>query len=105
MNPIRDPKRTNVKAKSVIFDDDDVGRYAEPGSIETQQTRILLACPGCGHVSGMSVGDPKPQQSPSWLVGGTGLEDVTGLTLHPSINCTGCCGWHGWLTDGVFVSC
>lgn len=27
------------------------------------------------------------------------------LTLKPSILRTCACGWHGWLTDGVFKSC
>jgi len=26
-------------------------------------------------------------------------------TLKPSLLSTGCCGWHGYLTDGVFNKC
>jgi hypothetical protein len=61
--------------------------------------RAMLKCPGCGRESGMhlrSVGIPHPAESSSWEV--SGLPD--NITLTPSVNCTGCCQWHGWLIDG-----
>lgn len=61
---------------------------------------IMLKCPGCGHESGMlcySPGEPKPA-SPSWEL--SGLPDK--ITLKPSINCVGCCGWHAHLTGGIY---
>lgn len=64
---------------------------------------IILNCPGCGNRSAMDVysaGEAKPP-SPSWLM----LNPPESLTLQPSINCVGCCKWHGWLTNGVFKSC
>src|SRR5438270_5163857 len=99
-----DPKRTNLRATPVRFKDDDgYPPTAEPGAFQffDGQDVMMLACPGCGHVSGMTVGSPKPPHSPSWEV--TGPKDAP--TLSPSVHCTGCCGWHGYLTDGVFESC
>ena len=64
---------------------------------------VVLACPGCGDVASMRVylpGEAKPP-SPSWLLEGVG----GALTMHPSINCVGCCGRHGWLSDCVFRKC
>jgi hypothetical protein len=97
-----DPKRTNLKAVPVVFPDADwYPDYAEPGTFELSGELAILACPGCGRVSGMRVGNPKPAKSPSWEM--TGTPDA--LTLRPSINCQGCCGWHGWLTNGTYTSC
>lgn len=101
--PQIDPKRTGLKATPTVFElvDDLFPDYAEPGSFEIRTGFVMLACPGCGHVSGMTAGYPKPGRSPSWEITG----DPTAPTFSPSINCVGCCGWHGWLRDGVFVSC
>lgn len=101
--PTVDPKRTGVKAKRTVFDlvDGLFPDYAEPGAYELRDGHMMLSCPGCGRVSGMSVGNPKPVKSPSWLLMG----DPNTPTLAPSINCVGCCGWHGYLTDGVYASC
>lgn len=63
---------------------------------------IMLKCPGCGEESGMhcrlpgTPHPPPPQQS--WEL--SGLPDPT---MNPSINCVGCCGWHGWLKNGEYV--
>lgn len=102
--PVIDVKRSGLKAVATSFQDDPVGGYAAPGSVEMMDGHMLLACPGCGYVSGIRVGHPKPERSPSWDVAG-GNFDVPTLTLHPSINCVNCCGWHGWLAAGVFNSC
>jgi hypothetical protein len=62
---------------------------------------IMMKCPGCGHESAMHVrvpGTPHPTIAESWEV--SGLPDE--ITLHPSINAVGCCGWHGWLKNGVY---
>lgn len=103
MSPATDPKRTDLRATPTTFDTGDgYPGSAEPGAFEfVGYSTLVLACPGCGHVSAMRVGNPKPLLSPSWELGGT----PTAPTLRPSINCVGCCGWHGYLTDGVFRSC
>ena len=100
--PIVDAKRTNLPAKAVQFESDPVGDYHEPGSYEIAGTsHVLLACPGCGYVTGMRIGfERKPERSPSWLAT---LEDDDTLTLEPSINCVSCCGWHGYLKRGLFT--
>ena len=103
MRPVIDARRTGLKATLASLRDLDGGfvEYAQPGDISPEQPApgyLMLACPGCGRVSGMRVGDSAGLGSPSWLF-------TAGPTLHPSINCVGCCGWHGWLTNGVFHSC
>lgn len=109
MTPVIDSKRTNLKATS--FDPnsaDDEGFWpdrAEPGAIcqhPNLRSILMIACPGCGHVSGMEVGNPKPANSPSWLIIGD-VAKPESVTLEPSINCVGCCGWHGYLRNGVYT--
>lgn len=99
--PEVNPQRTCNIAFVVFEDQDGFPEYDAPGVVDKiafGPDFWLLACPGCGRISAMRVGNPKPQKSPSWK-----LKD--GKTLTPSINCTGCCGWHGYLTNGVFTPC
>ena len=98
--PVVDCTRNNLLATMAVFvlSDGSYPDYAEPGSFEiVSNDLMIIACPGCGRVSGMKVGYPKPCGSPSWENTGGAVP-----TLRPSINCVGCCGWHGHLTDGVF---
>jgi hypothetical protein len=104
--PQVDPKRT---CPATLFDWKENGypEYGEPGSGSAYANGevYLFACPGCGRFSGIDVGHPKPPQSPSWDIVAGSLDDPSTLTLHPSINCVGCCKWHGWLKGGVFRPC
>lgn len=107
MKLTRDPKRT-IKANPVqVFDFDGGapnGIDAEPGDIQrTNADRLMFACPGCGQWGGIRATHPKTESS--WDITAGSLEDVTTLTLAPSIHCIDCCGWHGYLTNGVFTSC
>lgn len=103
-----DPKRTI--AISLTNDAWPEDGYTNPGAVyvdmdETYKDRLIFACPGCGRMGSIRATHPKDVNGPSWdIVSGRLIEPAT-LTLHPSINCVGCCGWHGWLRDGVFVSC
>jgi hypothetical protein len=100
MATVVDPKRT-VSARLVgefKFD-------AEPGDCLLEGERLMFACPGCGLWGGVNVGHPKPAQGPSWDVVKGNPADPAKLSLTPSIHCVGCCGWHGFLTEGVFRSC
>ena len=99
------PKRTGLKVIPHQFAEDEFLGYVEPGSLQQKFDGILLACPGCGRVSHMTVGHPKPSKSPSWDVVSGDLANPVTLTLSPSINCVGCCQWHGYLRNGVFESC
>jgi hypothetical protein len=102
--PPANPKRSGLKAQVVVFSDEGVMDRAEPGQIEFKDGYLLLACPGCGHVGGMHFGPAeKPKTGPSWAITGN-VSEIETVTLSPSINCIGCCGWHGYLTRGVFNS-
>lgn len=107
-----DAKRT---VKAVQFEgchgDDgcEYPEYGEPGlacRYPAMPNHLLHTCPGCGRFGAIRAEHPKPAgPESSWdIVTGT-LDDVTTLTLAPSIHCKGCCGWHGFLTNGVFTSC
>lgn len=101
--PDIDPKRSNLRARRTVFDlaDGMYPAFAEPGLYELHEGVMMLACPGCGSVMPMCVGNPKPIVTPSWQLYG----DVTrSPSLAPAVNCVGCCGWHGFLRGGVFDS-
>lgn len=73
------------------------GKNDKPG-------HIMMNCPGCGESSAMlvyGVGDNHPPNVQAWQI--TGIPHNIGLT--PSINCVGCCGWHGYLTGGHYKRC
>lgn len=98
--------------KAVVCDTHDAFESAGPGAIfgwryvDKQPEggasgHIMLKCPGCGGESGMHVrnpGEPHPSGVQSWEISGF----PESVTLKPSINCVGCCGWHGLLTNGEY---
>jgi len=55
----------------------------------------ILCCPACGQMG-------SPRNGQTWQVVSGSWDDVTTLTLSPSI-LKDCCGWHGYLKDGKFV--
>lgn len=57
----------------------------------------ILCCPRCGQMGGNNDGA-------KWRVVAGSFDDVTMLTLSPSI-LKSCCGWHGYLRNGVFETC
>lgn len=101
-----DPKRTGVKAFNLHSEDwefiNDKWR-GPPGGM----TRIdgddeghaghSIACPGCGIIGAAC---PGAKWTTDWGV----PNDVTTLTMNPSL-AKSCCGWHGYLRNGVFESC
>lgn len=106
--PDIDPKRTVAATVTPEYPDSPAAPglcYAPPVGGGWSQPMLVFACPGCGQVGGIRVGEDKPEPSPSWKIEFGKREDATSLTLSPSINCVGCCGWHGYLTAGVFRSC
>lgn len=96
-----DPKR-EVRAVAGDFSEVNHDDYGPPGVSQGLHDGKTLAfyCPGCGRFGQIGVHHPKIENS--WDIMGGSPEDPTGLTLHPSINCVGCCGWHGFLVDGNF---
>lgn len=108
MNVKSDPRRTGVKA--VLHDFDEWPEFAEPGLCQrfaVQDNGCVLhhTCPGCGRFGGISIGFGQKPKSPSWQLMSGDPADPTTWTLAPSIHCVGCCGWHGYLRNGVFESC
>jgi Family of unknown function (DUF6527) len=73
--------------------------YGPPGAFTsiavmepTKRVRFTICCPGCGKRVGVR---------DTWAVLAGSIEDVTTLTLDPSLKFA-CCGWHGYLKNGVF---
>ncbi len=106
--PPLDVRRT---CKAIQADPDDPTIqfcYADPGKGRRfAEDMLLFACPGCGRSGAIRAAHPKPPNGSgaTWDITGGSLDDITTLTLSPSINCVGCCGWHGYLKNGVFESC
>lgn len=69
---------------------------AEPSG----QRRFWFVCPGhCKSLTAIALRPVVDGSNQSWELSG----DLDAPTLQPSINHIGC--WHGWLTNGEFVSC
>lgn len=56
---------------------------------------VSFADRGLADDQGSQSREDKPSR---WTVRGTGVDD---LTLHPSIDCTPSCPWHGWVENGI----
>mgnify|MGYP007089154836 CR=1 FL=1 len=98
----KNPKRTNLKAFAINEWPEE--ETAELGACyKMNHDHLGFSCPGCGRFGAIQAGSPKPADRPSWLIEQGTLDDPASLTLSPSINCVGCCGWHGYLRKGVFV--
>lgn len=104
------PKVNNQRTCPAFYynwKENDYPEYGEPGAScrHTEDGHFIFACPGCGRFGGIRTGSPKPSESPSWGITEGSVDDPTSLSLTPSINCVGCCGWHGYLTKGIYKSC
>jgi len=82
-------------------------RYRELETVEgAQGVRFSCPMPQCGHLVqvyfsnpvGAPVAPDDEPPRPRWHREGTTLGD---LTLRPSINIQGGCGWHGFVIKGV----
>lgn len=73
--------------------------YGPPGAFINGTTlkSWRLCCPGCGELG-------SPRDGQSWKEDSGSFADVSTLTLTPSI-LKSCCGWHGYLINGVFEAC
>lgn len=106
-----DPKRSLVKAREIPDwpepCDEQARFFGEPGDIirsfrtDGSLYGFLVACPSCGQFGEVSL---YCRSGVNWTVTEGSEADVTGMTLHPSIE-KHCCGWHGHLVRGVFVAC
>lgn len=57
------------------------------------KTQLIIVCPGCGAISSSR---------------GSHVYNRETKSYHPSIvhdRNYGGCGWHGWLTNGIFTQC
>jgi hypothetical protein len=98
-----DPKRTGVKATIIPWTEPPMDlidhKWHGPLGAFIQSDRLnptcwSLCCPGCSQLSGTKPGA-------LWTATKGSFQDVSTLTLRPSI-AMGCCGWHGYLNNGVF---
>jgi len=64
---------------------------------DDQIAGMIIRCPGCNVESAVSF---HPEDRVHWEWDG----DREKPTLSPSLNSVGCCGWHGWLREGQWVS-
>lgn len=55
--------------------------------------QLIIVCPGCGKLSGSKGTHRFYQETNSYTPSIVHNKDLGG------------CGWHGWLTNGVFKSC
>ena len=102
-----DPKRTVAATTLAEYPDAETlpGACYVPPAEGWSPESFCFACPGCAQFGHIRIGNPKPDRSPSWKIEKGHRQDPASLTLTPSIHCISCCGWHGYLTDGVFTSC
>lgn len=100
----RNPKRfeSGYTVNATILDlYEKIERNEVPGSIYYSRKGELIigaymTCPGCGELSHISFSAEFGRVH--WLFSPPENEP----TLSPSVNCVGCCGWHGFLVRGVW---
>ena len=84
----------------------DVARQQEvPGLVSILEcdgvTGLGINCPGCGKESYLHLTDENGRGlEPCWHWDG----DPKKPTLKPSVHSVGCCGWHGYLRNGIWES-
>lgn len=79
----------------------DVTTFEPDGAVE----ELAIACPGCGRRSMLPL---VAGRNCRWTITAGDVRDPASLTLTPSIfhrTEDGGCGWHGYLTNGVFTPC
>lgn len=66
---------------------------------------FMFGCPGCGAQLSLPI-NPRPGRI-AWTVTAGDARTGAGLTLSPSVHHVAPqgCGWHGFLTNGVFAPC
>lgn len=103
----RDPRRNGVKAHFGEWTQPPLvcinGRWYGPPGLMIQRLdpdsgcNFIIACPGCGELG-------TARDGAKWQIVSGSEKDVTTLTLEPSI-LKNCCGWHGYLRNGIFDVC
>lgn len=69
------------------------------GPVRTHRVEVTFAGRGVADADGTHNNQGQPVR---WQVSGTGYHD---LTTRPSVLLQGCCGWHGFITNGDVTSC
>ncbi len=86
LNIVKHIDYINKKGDAILM----VGKHSETGK---QIIQLAICCPNCGAVSASA---------------GNHIFNEKTKSYHPSIvhdKELGGCGWHGWLTNGVFTTC
>lgn len=99
----------NRTAPARIVEDIDADG-AQPGDVEPLAYGGVVwgygfACPGCGSKSYLALDEENPP--PRWSVTAGDIRKPDAVSLSPSIlhdRSKGGCGWHGYLTRGIFTS-
>lgn len=94
--------RRTVPAR--LVEDIDAEGQCEPGCmmLDSRHQGYLFACPGCGEQLSLPV-----RGGSGWTVTAGTVEHPETLSLTPSLHHVAAargCGWHGYLTGGVFRS-
>lgn len=100
----QDADRTGIEATMIPWTEPPLelinGRWYGPrgafieASPKTSESQWILCCPACRQLGG-------PREGAKWTIEAGSFDDVSKLTLSPSI-LKNCCGWHGYLRNGVF---
>lgn len=83
--------------KAEIYDDFDLFEAAGAGAIIYCEDSAIMKCPGCGMES-CCTERADGRSRPSWIM------DKTTQSWQPSVHHEKGCGWHGFLTNGYWVS-
>lgn len=91
-----------IARKVVCYEEmQDPGDFMWHFNEQQEPLRMTFLCPcGCGSYGGVAVAGDATKH-PIWQWDG----NLESPTIQPSIRFLGGCGWHGFLTNGSFVSC
>mgnify|MGYP006908306056 CR=1 FL=1 len=82
---------------------DNPGDWCYVSNSQEETSGMVIRCPGCGAKSWLQFEGTSTtvSQGAKWKWDGNREHP----TLKPSVHSTGCCGWHGWLTNGEWKEC
>lgn len=78
----------------------DPGDFCYTSNQAGETAGMMIKCPGCGAESYLQFTNTSTtvDHGPKWDWDGNRSQP----TLTPSVHSTGCCGWHGFLRNGIW---